>query len=165
VNRRPFRAAIAGLLALLAAGCGESPRPPAGGTDTRPPPVPRDDRVRADIETLVAREGTFAREDHLARGGGAGEVGAEMDFAGARLSIDLAADGEVAARVGEVAAGSAAARVGLQAGDLVVGVDGAAASPDRLRSAAEALESDKNTTLTIERKGRRLVLPTPPGGD
>ena len=59
-------------------------------------------------------------------------------------------------------AGGAAAKAGVQAGDLIVGVGGTkVATVDELKSAVD--KSGKTVALLIERQGRQIFVPVKVG--
>jgi putative serine protease PepD len=75
----------------------------------------------------------------------------------AYLGVSLPDDG--AAMLGQVVAGSPAARAGLQQGDEVTAVDGKAIkSGDELREAIDAHKPDDKITLTIKRNGNERTV-------
>jgi putative serine protease PepD len=75
----------------------------------------------------------------------------------AYLGVSLPDDG--AARLGQVVAGSPAARAGLQQGDEVTAVDGKAIkSGDELREAIDAQKPNDKITLTIKRNGNERTV-------
>jgi putative serine protease PepD len=75
----------------------------------------------------------------------------------AYLGVSLADDGP--AKIGAVQPGTPAAKAGLKAGDVVVGVDGKTITTgDELRDAIDSHKPEEKITLTIKRNGQERTV-------
>jgi len=71
------------------------------------------------------------------------------------VSIQVSPTGDAGAYVANVVSGSAADKAGLQAGDLIVGLDGQAiTSPDQLSKAIGSAKPGDKITLQVQRGGK-----------
>ena len=126
-----------------------APEPP------EPPMPPR----APDVLRWKDRNGNFAFEDFNWGPGGPRRLGIEFDEVSGQYAKFLQVPGDHGVVVTSVEEGSAAAKAGLKAGDLIVRFAGREIRDSRdLRSEVRKAESGKELSVGIQREGKPLDL-------
>jgi serine protease Do len=134
------------------------PLPPEAALAPEPPEPPMPPRA-ADVLRWKDRGGNFSFEDFDWGAGGPRRLGIEFDEVSGQYAKFLHAPGDQAVVVTSVEEGSAAAKAGLKAGDLIVSFAGRDIRDARdLRSEVRKAEGGKELVVSIQRDGKTLDL-------
>jgi serine protease Do len=131
------------------------PIPPEPALAPEPPEPP----MPPDVQRWKDRAGNFSVEDFNWGPGGPRRLGIEFDEVSGQYAKFLQAPGDHGVVVTSVEEGSAAAKAGLKAGDLIVRFAGREIRDARdLRSEVRKAESGKELSVGVQRDGKPVDL-------